>query len=181
MTRQGGDSGGTVIRESRPADLPALEALYPAAFPEEDLLPLVRDLLRQEAGVLSLVAAAGGVPVGHVVFTRGDLAGAPGVVALLGPLAVAPDRQGRGIAGDLVREGLRRLRADGVRQVNVLGDPAYYGRFGFAPDRTVLPPCPLPEDWSEAWQRLSLGDGGPLPGGRLELPPPWRNPALWQP
>lgn len=172
---------GIDIRESVPGDLAALEALYPAAFPGEDLLPLVRDIEAAGAGVLSLVAVDGGEIVGHVAFTHCSIVGRGERLELLAPLAVAPARQGRGIGGALIREGLRRLAETGAVQVLVLGDPAYYGRFGFVADGGAVPPHPLPEDWSDAWQALRLREFEPPLAGRLDLPAFWLHPALWAP
>ncbi len=169
------------IRESLADDVAAIEALYPKAFPDEDLLPLVRSLLEEESLVLSLVGMAGEVLAGHVLFTTCGLAGKTASVALLGPIAVAPDRQRRGIGGALVRAGLQRLNNAGTQRVCVLGDPAYYGRFGFAPDDRIAPPYPLPEEWRGAWQSLSLRTGEPPLQGQLSVPQPWRQPALWAP
>lgn len=169
------------IRETGPDDLAALEALYPAAFPAEDLLPLVRDLLKEGAAVLSLAAVAGARPVAHVAFTTCGLTGGSDKAALLAPLAVAPDRQGRGIGSALVRAGLRRLARAGVAHVFVLGDPAYYGRFGFVPEHRVAPPYPLPAAWREAWQSLALDGAQAPPAGKLTVPRPWRDPKLWAP
>ena len=169
------------IRESLPGDLALIEALYPQAFPDEDLLPLVRELLREDAIVLSLVGVADKALAGHVIFTTCGIAGGTEKVALLGPLAVAPARQGQGIGSALVRTGLRRLERAGTSRVYLLGDPAYYGRFGFEPDDKVVPPYPLPEEWQGAWQSLSLRDSEPPLRGRLSLPQPWRQPALWAP
>jgi putative acetyltransferase len=50
----------------------------------------------------------------------------------LAPVAVFIDRRRRGIATSLIRDGLSRATADGWASVFVLGDPAYYNRFGFA-------------------------------------------------
>jgi putative acetyltransferase len=61
----------------------------------------------------------------------------------------------------------------------VLGDPAYYARFGFRPERGVAPPFPIPEAWAEAWQGLALAPDAPAPQGRLTVPAPWADPALW--
>lgn len=169
------------IRESLPTDIAAIEKLYPDAFPDEDLLPVVRELLREGSTVLSLVGITDQTLVGHVVFTICSIAGRTDKVALLGPLAVAPNWQRRGIGGALIREGFQRLKSDGVSQVYVLGDPAYYGRFGFEPDSGVTPPYPLPEEWNRAWQSISLrGDEPPL-NGKLSVPQPWLQPALWAP
>ncbi|MDK3074760.1 N-acetyltransferase [Sedimentitalea sp. JM2-8] len=165
----------TDFRKGKSNDIEALERLYPAAFPDEDLLPLVR-ALTNAPGVLSVVACDGTDLIGHAAFTRCSVAGTP--VALLGPVAVAPARQDKGLGGALIRQGLDDLGQAGVAQVMVLGDPAYYGRFGFRADAAVAAPYPLPEAWAAAWQSLHLGDG-PAAQGVLEVPDPWRDPALW--
>jgi putative acetyltransferase len=169
------------IRGSLPTDTSLIERLYPDAFPDEDLVPLVQELLREEQNVLSLVAILNRTLVGHVVFTMCRIAGQTDKVALLGPLAVAPHMQRRGIGSALVREGLQRLKAEGTLQVHTLGDPAYYGRFGFQPDEGVIPPYPLPKEWLTAWQSISLHDGKPVLQGTLSVPQPWQQPALWAP
>jgi putative acetyltransferase len=127
------------IRESAPADLAAIELLYPEAFPDEDLLPLVRDLLREASAVLSLIGIFCSRLVGHVIFTKCSLVGSNASAALLGPLAVAPAQQRQGVGSAIVRAGLRRLEDADVSRVYVLGDPAYYGRLGFLPESCVMP------------------------------------------
>ncbi len=182
-------STGPEIRDSGPDDSAAIGALYAAAFPDEDLLPLVGELLQDGALALSLVATVGACLAGHAVFTRCDIEEDGQAVALLGPLAVAPARQRQGIGSALVRAGLKRLRHAGVAAVYVLGDPGYYGRLGFAPETAVAPPYPLPADWRGAWQSICLAEGTspprrPPPGlrrGSLCVPQPWRRPALWAP
>jgi len=168
------------IRESVPSDAALIEKLYPDAFPDEDLLPLVRELLREETETLSLVAIVDQALVGHVLFTACSIAGSPGKVSLLGPLAVASDWQRQGIGGALIRKGLQILKNAGAVQVFVLGDPNYYKRAGFKPDANVMPPYALPSEWAEAWQSVSLDEGQP-PHGTLAVPQPWRQPALWLP
>ena len=169
------------IREGVPGDLDMIEKLYPDAFPEEDLLPLVRDLLREPATALSLVAFADKALAGHVIFTRCGIAGGNEKVALLGPLAVAPAWQRQGIGSAIVRAGMQMLENVGASHVYVLGDPAYYSRFGFAPEASVAPPYPLPEEWREAWQSKSLHGTMPPVGDTLKVPQPWLQPALWAP
>ncbi len=169
------------IRESLPGDQPAIEALYPAAFPDEDLLPLVRALLQDKEAVLSLVAMQGSSLAGHVAFTHCRMSGNSSGIALLGPLAVEPARQRQGIGSTLVRTGLQRLGNAGVAQVTVLGDPAYYARFGFAPESRVAPPYALPSEWRGAWQSLTLARAAASLEGTLSVPPPWRDQALWAP
>jgi putative acetyltransferase len=169
------------IRPSTPADTSALEALYAAAFPDEDLVPLVRALLVEPAGVISLVAEEGGALAGHVAFTLCGVEEQDVRAALLGPLCAAPDRQGRGIGSALVQAGLERLGANRVSAVLVLGDPAYYGRFGFTAGHSIAAPYDLPLDYAAGWQALSLDADKALPPGRLSVPPVWQVEALWLP
>ena len=169
------------IRESLPDDWPGLETLYPDAFPEEELQPLVAALLAEVPRPLSLVAVADGQLAGHVMFSPGRIEGCGGTAALLGPLAVATAWQRQGIGSALISAGFDRLRRDGVGWVCVLGDPAYYGRHGFAAELEIKPPYPMPDEWQGAWQSLALaGDAPPLPG-KLALPAPWMRPELWAP
>lgn len=175
----GSESSTCRVRASTPGDHASIEALYPRAFPDEDLLPLVHDLLKDEQEVISLVADIGGQVVGNVLFTLCTTAESDAVVALLAPLAVAPECQRRGIGSKLVRKGLERLRDRGVAVTYVLGDPAYYGRLGFMPERLVTTPYPLPSEWDGAWQSLPLNDTAPAPSGTLRPPARWLDPALW--
>ncbi len=170
-----------VIRETTSGEITQLLKLYPQAFPDEELRPVVSALLEVGPEVLSLARFDGDALVAHVLFTicgteEGDLTG-----ALLAPLGVMPLLQRQGLGSLLVRAGLERLEKRGIRQVFVLGDPAYYQRFGFSPERQVLTPYPIPEDWADALQSMPLAARPPLAAGRLSLPKPWMEPALWGP
>lgn len=169
------------VREGRPEDTVGIETLYPAAFPDEDLMPVVRELLANEFWGLSLLAIVEGDLAGHVYFTSCSVAGNAGRVALLGPLAVTPALHGRGIGSALINDGFARLKNAGIHQVCVLGDPAYYSRFGFASETEITPPYPLPSEWLGAWQSVSLEDADVPLRGTLSVPSPWRHPALWGP
>lgn len=169
------------IRESGQDDQASIDNLYPDAFPEEDLLPLVRALLRDPPSVLSLVALFDGSVVGHAIFTRCGIAERTDQVALLGPLAVATIWQRQGIGGKIVQAGLQRLKKAGMSKVCVLGDPDYYGRFGFEPETGIVPPYPLPREWRGAWQGLTLRKTEPPLCGQLSVPKPWLRPGLWAP
>lgn len=170
-----------IIRKSEPADLAAIESLYVKAFPDEDLIPLVRGLLPDVQSVVSLVATKELQIVGHALFTKCGVSGNKAKAALLGPLAVLPASQRQGVGSAIVRDGLRRMKEEGVQVICVLGDPAYYSRLGFLPEALVEPPFPLPDEWAGAWQSLYLGDVGAKCAGRLTIPRQWLKPALWAP
>jgi putative acetyltransferase len=167
------------IRASTPGDIVSFESLYPAAFPDEDLLPLVRSLLTESKSVLSLVATISDQVAGHVIFTNCGVTGSDIKASLLGPLAVAPASQRQGIGTTLVRAGLHELEGAGVSLVCVLGDPAYYSRHGFDVEMSVEPPYPLPVEWNEAWRSQYLGEVRQAVSGKLLVPSQWREPALW--
>jgi len=174
-------TASVTIRQSAPEDRDGIEALYPDAFPDEDLLAVVGKLLDMPSGALSLVAVEGETIAGHVIFTDCGLSGSDARLGLLGPLGVVSARHGQGIGSALVRQGHDRLRKAGITHVFVLGDPAYYSRFGFAAETGVAPPFPLPDEWQGAWQSLALDAGVPIPRGTLLVPEPWDDRALWAP
>jgi putative acetyltransferase len=169
----------TRFRESRQSDMDAIMLLYRDAFPTEELRPLVRELLSGNFGVLSLVAVSEEEIVGHIAFTPCGMGGESPEIALLGPLAVASATQRKGIGSALIREGLRQLEQLGFSRVQVLGDPAYYRRFGFLPDYAVSAPYELPAEWHEAWRFLSIGEENSRISGKLDVPLPWRKASLW--
>lgn len=170
--------GTAIIRESTPDDNTCLDRLYAAAFPEEDLRPLVAGLLALETGVLSLAATMNGVLAGHGMVTTCTLDGPGTSVGLLGPLAVLPAYQRQGIGSALVRTCMQRVEVAGAGALCVLGDPAHYGRYGFARETRLLPPYPLAPAWRDAWQSITFTDA-PLATGILVVPEPWRNRSLW--
>lgn len=167
------------LRPSRSTDLTRIEALYRAAFPQEDLVPLVRRLLAEAPDVLSLLFEIEDEIVGHVAFTPCRVADHKEKVALLGPLAVHPAHQKTGLGRRLVEDGFSRLAEAGFAMVLVLGDPGYYGRFGFAEEKQIMTPCPIPDAWRAAWQSVALESAQMSLQGALEVPPMWREPTLW--
>jgi putative acetyltransferase len=169
------------IRESVPGESGAIESLYPEAFPDEDLLPLVRDLLPDTTVATSLVGVIGSQITGHAIFTKCGVVGTDMHAALLGPLAVAPSWQRQGIGSAIVRAGLKRLEETDVSLVLVLGDPAYYKHLGFLPESMIEPPYRLPPEWEGAWQSQSLGETRAAFAGKLSVPRQWLQPALWLP
>jgi putative acetyltransferase len=126
------DSPALTVREEQPGDVEAIHRINEAAFGQALEARLVDALRRAGAVTLSLVAVADGEVVGHVLFSPVTIGGHPGVEAVgLGPMAVLPHSQRRGVGSELVRSGLERLREAGYAAVVVLGHPDYYPRFGF--------------------------------------------------
>ncbi|RMG72748.1 MAG: N-acetyltransferase, partial [Bacteroidetes bacterium] len=111
--------------------------------------------------------------LGHVFYSRAWVAHGRRhlPVVVLAPVAVRPDRQRLGIGQALIRESLSRARAAGHSAVSVLGDPAYYPRFGFAPAGNwgIEAPFSVPP---EAFMALELRPGS-LAGvaGKLHYAP----------
>lgn len=124
------------IRSCDPGDHAGVGAVLKSAFPTRAEAQLVVTLRAADADTLELVAEDGGQVVGTVMFSPVTAISANGSLAYgigLGPVAVAPDRQGQGIGTALIEAGLDYLRTLGVPWCVVLGDPDYYARFGFTP------------------------------------------------
>jgi putative acetyltransferase len=149
------------IRPERPGDQAVIFAVHAACFPSDAEARLV-DLLRAAGRIdLSLVAKDDGTIVGHVAFSPVTTAnGATGTG--LGPVGVLAERRRRGIAAELIRAGLEACRAAGCGWAVVLGEPEYYGRFGFRPAAKFG----LSDEYGggPAFQALELTPGG-LPRG----------------
>lgn len=109
-----------------------IAGLIRAAFGGKDEARLVEGLRADGAVVAELAALEDGQAVGHVLFSALRAAPATLAVAALAPVAVTPERQRVGIGGVLIRAGLELCRERRIEAVAVLGDPAYYARFGFS-------------------------------------------------
>ncbi|MGH6836285.1 MAG: GNAT family N-acetyltransferase [Methylocella sp.] len=119
-----------IVRPEEPADFSAIRVIVESAFPTSAEAQLVDRLRADGDAEMSLVAVDSEIVVGHVLFSRM----AAGLRALgLGPVAVLPARQCSGVGSLLIRKGLARAKADKWDIVFVLGNPAYYRRFGFDP------------------------------------------------
>lgn len=150
------------IRFEQPGDLVAIRALTSAAFQNaphsSHTEAAIVDALRNAGALtLSLVAAEDGALVGHVAFSPVTINGETNGWHGLGPVSVRPDRQRQGIGQALIRTGLDQLRTMNAQGCVVLGDPVYYGRFGFVSDPYLrygnVPP--------EYFQRLAFGNAVP--------------------
>jgi len=131
-----------VFRPETAAEQPAIEALHEHAFGPGRF---ARTAFRLREGVapdaeLSLVAMVGDRLAGSVKITPILIGDAPSL--LLGPLAVDPDFEKRGIGRALVRATVEKAKALGHRTMLLVGDGPYYGPLGFHrvhPDVVVMP------------------------------------------
>ena len=141
------------IRPETPADAPAIEAVTIAAFLNaphtgHNEQSIVSALRRAGQLTVSLVAVtrdvardafaadtiARDVVVGHVAISPVSISDGSSGWYGLGPISVLPDHQRQGVGAFLMREAIRRLHERGAAGCVVLGEPAYYGRFGFQAD-----------------------------------------------
>jgi putative acetyltransferase len=140
------------IRLETDNDIAAIRAVEYAAFlghPQhapgaEPTEHLIVDALRGSGRLsLSLVAEERGAVVAHIALSPAVIGGDETGWYMLGPVGVAPDRQRRGIGSALVGEALGIMRDRGAHGVVLVGDPAFYGRFGFgAPAGLEMPGVP---------------------------------------
>jgi len=150
------------IRPETTADIHIIGEVTRRAFENHpyshDTEQFIIDALR-ENGVLSvsLVAEVGGRVVGHIAFSPVEVSdGSTGWFGL-GPIAVSPEFQRRGIGCELMRHGLDALRELQAGGCVLVGEPAFYGRFGFRAEQgLVLEGVP-----PEYFMSLSFGESNP--------------------
>ena len=172
------------LRRSTTEDVGPIRALTAAAFasashsapPVDDTgdpgeAALVVWLLDDPAAIpqLSLVAEQDGELVGHVIGSRGHVDEVPAVG--VGPVSVHPDHQRRGIGSALMYGVLGAAQALDEPVVVLLGDPAYYSRFGFGPASAVGIASPEPE-WGDLFQAVAVGTG-PVTRGTFRYAEPF--------
>ena len=145
-----------MVRYATADDHGAIAGVTEAAFARPDEARLVERLRADEDAMFELVAEADGAVVGHILFSR-LWADRDDLYAALAPVSVAPGRQGTGLGSALVRAGLERAPQFGAIGVLVLGEPAYYGRFGFTRQAALAVRSPFSA--LEAFQALALFDG----------------------
>lgn len=125
------------IRASTPRDREAIRAVEEHAFGQPAEAGLVDALVTAGDAVVELVAEEEGSVVGHILFSRLHVedVGRRFAAVALAPLAVEPVFHGTGIGGALIREAHIRLKNAGETLSVVVGDPAYYSRFGYQRER----------------------------------------------
>jgi len=131
------------IRSETPADAQRIEAVTTAAFlhaphTSHTEQHIVDGLRRAGKLAVSLVAELDGAVIGHVATSPVSISDGTEGWFGLGPISVLPQHQRRGVGARLVREALRILRQRGASGCVVLGEPEYYGRFGFRADLNLV-------------------------------------------
>lgn len=141
------------FRVGEPEDRLGILAVQRRAFGGEAEAKLVDRLIEGPESTISMVADLDGMIVGHILLT--ELKG-PEKALALAPLGVDPEWRDFLIGTELTNHAIAKARQDGWRSVFVVGDPIYYGRFGFKADlaRHVETPYPGP-----AFQALELVPG----------------------
>jgi putative acetyltransferase len=121
------------IRSEEPTDVEVIHSIQKSAFPTGAEAHLVDRLREERKLALSLIAEVGKGVVGHVAFSPVSVEPqSPAKRGLgLGPVAVQPEWQRKGIGEQLIMRGIEDCRRDGYSYMVVLGEPEYYGRFGF--------------------------------------------------
>jgi putative acetyltransferase len=137
----------------------------------------VTDLLEHPAGQggAAVVARDGDVMQGFALLTIGTLDTFDGLVSVgvLGPLAVGPGHQRKGVGKSLVAEVERQARARELPVLFLEGDPAYYSRLGFLPAKPMgmrKPSIRIPDG---AFQCITLDGYSESMTGTLVYPEPF--------
>jgi len=143
FVHSGGVSYGPamILRDERADDQQRVREIHRLAFGAkhdglaagDKIADLVDALRRDDPTAAAFVAEEADDVVGQVMFSRGLLDAPRRMVEVrtLSPVAVVPDRQGRGIGSALIRHGLQELDKRGVPLVFLEGNPRYYSRVGF--------------------------------------------------
>ena len=156
------------LRHETPDDLAAIEAVTIAAFADAPHTRhteqfIVRALRAAGELTLSIVAEERGRIVGHVALSPLAITDGHGHKAQgwygLGPISVLPPRQGQGIGSRLMEQALAELRDMQAAGCVLLGDPAYYARFGFRAHASLQLPGVPPGYF------MALALHGPVPEG----------------
>ena len=155
------------IRQEEPSEEAAITDVVACAFAgkpyaDDSDQHLVTGLRDAGALVLSLVAVTGKSVIGQVALSPAKVG--EGRYLCLGPVAVLPEHQGCGIGSALIEHALGVAQVYGRDGVVLMGNPAYYSRFGFQKFADVT----YAGDGAEYVQVLPFG---PPPEGEVQFHP----------
>ena len=154
------------IRQAATADDQAICSLTQAAFADVSHSThtehcIVEALREADALTVSLVAECEGRIVGHIAVSPVTISDGTEAWYGLGPVSVQPEEQGKGIGSKMMRAALDALILEGAKGCVLLGEPAFYGRFGFQQQaELILPGAPV-----EYFQALAFD--APMPTGQV--------------
>lgn len=154
-----------LIREEQADDHGLISELVEQAFGQPDEARLVERLRADGDATISLVALIDGAVAGHVLLSPMS---APFRALGLAPVSVAPRYQRSGVGHALIETAIDRARSDGWDAIFVLGDPAYYERFGFRGDLAAGFVSPYAGPYLMA---LPLGSALPASIGSIDYAP----------
>ena len=131
------------IRPETAVDLEAIRHVNLEAFADHPISRqtehLIVDALRDASALaLSLVAVEDDEVVGHIAFSPAPIGETATGWLLIWPVAVLPRRQRRGIGSALVSTGRAASRSARALGCVLVGDPAFYKRFGFTACREAV-------------------------------------------
>lgn len=158
------------IRHEQPADGGAISevtrlAFLTAAHTSHTEQYIVDALRRSGELALSLVATKDERLVGHVAFSPVTISTGESDWYGVGPVSVLPQFQRQGVGSRLMQQGMAELSTMGARGCVLVGDPAYYSRFGFSRCPELLLPGVPPE------YLLGKSFHGALPVGEVAFSP----------
>ncbi|MBF9024013.1 N-acetyltransferase [Rhodobacterales bacterium HKCCD6035] len=136
---------------------------------------LAADLIKTtpENDIAAFIAHEGDMCVGAVIFTRLYFPQTSRIVFLLSPMAVLPNHQGQGLIAYALSQLVGYI-------VVTYGDPAFYGKTGFATIDPAVLPAPYPLSQPQGWIAQSLTKAPILPlEGPATCAPALQNPAYW--
>ena len=150
-----------IVRPERAGDEVGIRAVNDAAFGdplEGGIIDEIRGSDRRIDGGSLVAEGADGAILGHLLLSEGDLVGADGVtrrIWMLGPVAVVPAEQRRGVGTALMEAAIALATERGQPIICLLGHASYYPRFGFEPARGIGIEPPRP--WKDAnWMAIKL-------------------------
>ncbi|MEX0644277.1 MAG: N-acetyltransferase [Parvularculaceae bacterium] len=122
------------IREAEEDDRGAIRDIVTRAFGRDDETRLVERLWAEDAAALEVVGLIDDGIVGYCGFS--PVAAEPAIKGSalgMAPVAVLPEHQGKGVGAAMIETGFEIAKSRGAALIVVLGEPAYYQRFGFEP------------------------------------------------